>query len=73
VILMPDGAAADSKEWRTIYEDVERKIQARGDQRRAIDASTGEIIVEYTVVEEPREKRTVVLTHPLLMTRSSRQ
>jgi hypothetical protein len=68
VIWMVDKAAADVRQWKTVYEDVERKIQARGDERRAIDASTGEIIIEYKVVERPGATRTVVLTHPLLAT-----
>ena len=40
-----DGVRA--QEWKTVYEDGSRKIEARGDERRAIDASTGKIIIEY--------------------------
>jgi hypothetical protein len=38
---------ADPQEWKTVYEDEMRKIQARGDERRAIATSTGKIIIEY--------------------------
>lgn len=37
----------NAQEWKTVYEDEIRKILARGDERRAIDASTGKIIIEY--------------------------
>lgn len=37
----------DAQEWKTVYQDEVRKIQARGDERRAIDASTGKVIIEY--------------------------
>jgi len=37
----------DAQEWTTVYEDEMRKIQARGDERRAIVTSTGKIIIEY--------------------------
>lgn len=37
----------NAQEWKTVYEDEIRKILARGDERRAIDASTDEIIIEY--------------------------
>lgn len=70
---MLDRAAADARQWKTVYEDVERKIQARGDERRAIDASTGEIIIEYNVAKRPGVTETVVLTRPLLATQSSRR
>jgi hypothetical protein len=42
----------DAREWTTIYEDSSRKIQARGEERRAIDSSTGNIIIEYRL--QPR-------------------
>jgi hypothetical protein len=38
----------DAQEWKTVYEDELRKIQARGDERRAIEASTGKVITEYS-------------------------
>ena len=37
----------DEVEWVTVYEDNSRKIQACGEKRRAIDSSTGKIIIEY--------------------------
>lgn len=40
----------DTQEWKTVYEDSKRKILACGDERRAVDASTGKIITEYRVV-----------------------
>lgn len=43
------------EEWTTVCEDDIRKIQARGDERRAIDLSTGKVIAEYKVTEnKPR-------------------
>jgi len=45
-MLHRDGVRA--QEWKTVYEDDSRKIQARGDERRAIDAGTGKIIIEYS-------------------------
>jgi hypothetical protein len=39
----------DAQEWKTIYEDDIRKIQARGDERRVIATSTGKIIIEYNL------------------------
>ena len=47
VTMMLDRFDVDAHEWKTIYEDEFRKTQARGDQRRAVDASTGKIITEY--------------------------
>jgi hypothetical protein len=44
-MLHRDGVRAE--EWKTVYEDGRRKMQARGDERRAIDAGTGKIIIEY--------------------------
>ncbi len=43
-------AGADVQKWETVYEDADRKIEARGDERRAVDASTGKIIAEYNVI-----------------------
>ena len=40
-------APADVQEWMTVYEDNSRKIQAFGEERRAIDSITGKIIIEY--------------------------
>jgi hypothetical protein len=42
-------ADAHAGDWKTVYEDADRKIQARGRERRAIDATTGKIIIEYSV------------------------
>jgi len=42
-------ASMDAHEWTTVYEDNSRKIQARGEERRAIDSSTGKIIIEYSL------------------------
>jgi hypothetical protein len=70
---MVDKVAADARQWKTVYEDVERKIQARGDERRAIDSSTGEIIIEYKVAESHGVTETVVLRCPLSATESSRR
>lgn len=47
VIRMLHKDDTNAQEWKTVYEDEIRKIQARGDERRAIDASTGKIIIEY--------------------------
>jgi hypothetical protein len=47
VIRMLRKADTDPQEWKTIYEDETRKIQARGDERRAIATKTGKIIIEY--------------------------
>ena len=57
---MPDRTRADLKEWKTVYEDLKRKIQARGNERRAVDASTGEIIIEYNVAENPHVRGRVL-------------
>ena len=37
----------DAQEWKTVYEDEFRKIEARGDERRVVVNSTGKIIIEY--------------------------
>ena len=47
VIAMLHRAPTDLQEWTTVYEDDSRKIQARGEERRAIDSITGKIIIEY--------------------------
>jgi hypothetical protein len=49
VITMLHKASIDAQEWTTVYEDNSRKIQARGEERRAIDSSTGKIIIEYSL------------------------
>jgi len=46
---MLQKASMGAQEWTTIYEDNSRKIQARGEARRAIDSSTGKIIIEYSL------------------------
>jgi len=48
-ITMLHRAPTNAQEWTTIYEDSRRKIQARGEKRRAIDSSTGKIILEYSL------------------------
>jgi hypothetical protein len=49
VARMLHKASIDAQEWTTVYEDNSRKIQARGEERRAIDSSTGKIIIEYSL------------------------
>ena len=49
VTTMLQKASMGAQEWTTIYEDNSRKIQARGEARRAIDSSTGKIIIEYSL------------------------
>ena len=44
-MLHRDGVRA--QEWKTVYEGGSRKVEARGDEKRAIDANTGKIIIEY--------------------------
>jgi len=44
------NVGTDAQDWKTVYEDSNRKILARGDERRAVDASTGKIITEYRVI-----------------------
>jgi len=45
----------NAQEWKTVYEDEIRKIQARGDERRAIVNSTGKIIIEYDLAGNTSE------------------
>ena len=47
VIVMLERILTDAHEWTTVYEDDSRKILARGEERRAIDSTTGETIIEY--------------------------
>ena len=47
MIAMLHRDPTDAPEWTTVYEDDSRKIQARGEERRAIDSITGKIIIEY--------------------------
>jgi hypothetical protein len=48
VLRMLHKDDTDVQEWKTVYEDELRKIQARENERRAIEASTGKVITEYS-------------------------
>jgi hypothetical protein len=55
VTRMQSKNDTDPQEWKTVYEDEIRKIQARGPERRAIATSTGKIIIEYDLAGNTSE------------------